>query len=397
MNQYNIVDRDSFDQWCRESLFSENIQVGADLLQQALDAHLLNLFRELEWSQYFTEQTTALSLSEKLDYAESAHIAINAILERLSRRFSFLEKYNDGADGATSFRCNAEPPLPKASLSCINKKMSQLGDDFATTLAFLQYGYDQFEHSLRVDPDFMDRVLTGREPGHEKIWFEATNVDPLQDVHGIMGAVAIDLLLKSGDILEIGGGTGNGIRNLFAHLQKKNRLDKISRYVFSDVSQKFIMSTRREIKRDYPDINTEWRFADLNKSMADQKLSPSSFDLVYAVNAAHVAKDILDFLQQCHKTLRPGGWVVLAERVRDPDLDMAPRELVLNLSDYHRTAAKRNSQYRPAHAYLSNENWETAFQLAGFNRVEIWPDEQKMKDVFSEHYASVVVAQKHAP
>ena len=201
-------------------------------------------------------------------------------------------------------------------------------------------------------------------------------------------------LLESGDILEIGGGTGNGIRNLLSYLSKKDQLGRISRYVFTDVSQKFIMSTRREIKNDYPNVNTEWRFSDLNKPLKEQKIPPESTDLIYAVNAAHVAKDILLFLQNCYETVRPNGWVVLSERVRTRDFDMAPRELVLNLSDYHRTAAIRNSDYRPSHAYLSLNNWKRVFELAGFQRIEFWPDPDTMAAVFPDQYASVIVAQK---
>ncbi|MCZ6559760.1 MAG: class I SAM-dependent methyltransferase, partial [Gammaproteobacteria bacterium] len=266
------------------------------------------------------------------------------------------------------------------------------GQDYLTTLEFLQFGDDKFEYALREDPEFLDRILSGREAEWEELWFRATNTDPLQNVHGIMGAVAIDKLFDSGDILEIGGGTGNGIRNLFSHLSDKNELDRVRQYIFTDISQKFIMSTRREIRADYPDVDTEWRFVDLNVPINQQKIGDGSIDLIYAVNAAHVAKDIIAFLRSCRKTLRPGGRVLFAERIRLTEKDMAPRELALNLSIYHRTAALRNDKHRPMHCYLSPKNWLNVLDQAGYGNAEIWPDLDALNDYFPDQYAAVITA-----
>ena len=179
-----------FTQWCQKELFNSDLITGTNLLQQALDLHLLNLYARLDLDNLLKNPATPRALSAILNYSDSSYIALEAILERLNERFSFLKK-TTGA-GETTFRRINNPEEPNISLDKIRAQMLALGQDFVTTLDFLQYGEDKFEHSLRDDPDFMDRVLTGREPGQEKIWFEATNVDPLQDVHGIMGAVAID-------------------------------------------------------------------------------------------------------------------------------------------------------------------------------------------------------------
>jgi hypothetical protein len=71
---------------------------------------------------------------------------------------------------------------------------------------------------------------------------------------------------------------------------------------------------------------------------------------------------------------------------------MAPRELALNLSIYHRTAAVRNDDYRPMHCYLSPDNWIRIFELAGFKNAEIWPDFAALGDQFPDQYAAVVTA-----
>ena len=343
--------RKRYTEWCKNELFTNELVQAARLLQAALNWHLMNLYRRLNFSDLLAEPKSPGELAELLQFTDSAAITIDAMLERLFSQYSFLEK--SAVNGATRFRESDSPPMITHNLDDIRASMSELGQDYLTALEFLQFGDDKVEYALREDPEFLDRILSGREAEWEELWFRATNTDPLQNVHGIMGAVAIDKLFASGAILEIGGGTGNGIRNLFSHLSDKNELDRVQQYIFTDISQKFIMSTRREIRADYPDVDTEWRFVDLNIPINQQKIGDGSIDLIYAVNAAHVAKDIIAFLRSCRKTLRPGGRVLFAERIRLREKDMAPRELALNLSIYHRTAALRNEEHRPMHCYLS--------------------------------------------
>jgi len=70
--------------------------------------------------------------------------------------------------------------------------------------------------------------------------------------------------------------------------------------------------------------------------------------------------------------------------------EMVPRELTLNLSRYHRTAAQRDAEIRTAHGYLTPRCWLVALQRAGFQEAAIHPDLVVMDQVFPEHYAAVV-------
>ncbi|NOX69208.1 MAG: class I SAM-dependent methyltransferase [Gammaproteobacteria bacterium] len=384
--------RKAYTQWCRDVLFAEDIVKASALLQQALNAHLLAIYSRLGFKNHLRAPTSPQELSGKLGYVESAHITLDAVLERLSSRYAFVARTLVG--NAVKYHHVNNVPNHAGSLEQIREKVSELGEEYLTTLEFLQFGDDHFEYALKDDPDFLDRILSGREPEWEDLWFRATNIDPLQNVHGVMGAVAIDGMFDAGDILEIGGGTGSGIRNLFRHLGAKNELDRIHKYTFTDISQKFIMSTRQEIRKAYPDVNTDWRFADLNIPLQQQKIEKESVDLIYAVNAAHVAKDIVAFLKSARDTLRPGGRVLFSERIRLTPTDMAPRELTLNLSIYHRTAAIRNPDYRPMHCYLSPDNWIRVLKLAGFREAEFCPDLDKLEEGFPDQYAAIVTAVK---
>lgn len=377
--------------WCKDELFDDNLIEAAAILQDALDLHLTSIYRRLGFADLLNTAKTPQQLVTELGYVESADWTLEAMLERLAARRTFIQKQDDGTQEA-AFLHVGDIPEDETSIEKLNTRMALLGEDYVATMEFLQFGNDKFEHSLKTDPDFLDKILSGRESEHQELWFRATNVDPLQNAHGIMGAHAIDKLFDAGDILEIGGGTGAGIRNLFQHLDSKGGFGRINRYIFTDISAKFIMSTRHEIQRDYPGVDTDWRFADLNKPLSEQKIEKQSVDLIYAVNAAHVAMDLVGFLKSCRESLRPGGRVLFAERIRLSPKDMAPRELALNLSVYHRTAAIRNSDYRPMHCYLSPDNWLKAFKLAGFSDGEIWPDIAALTPSFPNQYASIVTA-----
>ncbi len=383
--------KQAFTLWCRDELFTPELVQAASMLQKALDTHLLHLYAELGLPEQLGESLTPAALSTRLGFCDTAHLTLEAMLDRLASRFEFLSRV-DGGEAQPSYIQVGEIPDPPMALEEIEARMLELGDDFSAPLEFLQFGADVFEQALGEDPDLLDRILSGRDSTHEELWFRATNVDPLQNVHGIMGARAIDLLFERGRILEIGGGTGNGVRNLLQHLDGKDELDRVEHYHFTDISQRFILATRHEIRRAYPDVSTDWRFADLNRPLREQNIEPRSFDLIYAVNAAHVAKDLVAFLESCKETLVPGGRVVFAERVRLTPRDMAPRELTLNLSIYHRTAAIRNEDYRPVHCYLTPEGWLRAFELSGFTHGEVWPDLDALAGSFPDQYAAVVTA-----
>ncbi len=387
----NAQAKTSFTQWCQNTLFTTDMIQATTLLNRAVDAHLTQLYLALGLPEKLDDFQTAKDLTDALQFEASSDVVLEAMLLRLADRCDFIDVQKSG--DIISFRNKQTPAEQDATLAAIKSDMQALDPQYLTTLEFLEFGANVFIRSLRDEQDFMDRVLTGKIKEYSDTWFRATNVDPLQDVHGIMGARAVHDVFEGGTILEVGGGTGNGIRNILAHLRKENSLDKLDNFIFTDISMQFIMGTRHEIKPEYPNVKTEWRHLDINKAFAEQKIQPASADLIYGVNSAHIAKHTVEFIQDCKKTLKPGGKIVFSERVRMKDMEMAPREIVLNLSKYHRTAAIRDPEFRPAHAYLSIDNWLKAFELAGFNKVDIWPDMLAMSDSFPDQYAAVIIAE----
>jgi len=380
----------AFDTWARDTLFLDAHRIGTDILEKAVDIHLKDLYTELDFHELLKTHDTAPKLADALNFSDSAWIALDAMLKRLADRHDFLD--SKLIDSVLHFIPKTVPSDDSQLLATLQTEMAALGEDYLSPMEFLQFGRTHFVRSLRDDHTFMDRVLTGQESEFAETWHSATNTDPLQDIHGIMGGKAVELLFAGGSVLEVGGGTGNGIRNNLNFLDKADKLSSLEKYIFTDVSMQFIVSTRREFKEKYPNVKCDWRLLNINKSFEKQRIEENSADMVYGVNAAHIAKNIVNFVEECKRLLKPGGLIVFSERVRRHHWDMAPREIVLNLSSYHRTAAIRNSEYRPTHAYLTKDQWIKALELAGCKEVAVWPELDPVDSYFPDQYAAVVVA-----
>ncbi len=359
-------------------------------MERACDLYLIDLFRRLGLSELLREPKTAAELVKEFEFVESAEITLQAMLWRLGTHTKAVKILE--SQSPVQFQRKVEPPDPLPELDEIRTELCELGNHYETSLEFIDFGSQQFVTALKDDPELFDRLLAGENIGCDKLWYRATNEDPLQDIHGEMGAAAIVELALSGDFLEVGGGTGNGLRHLLYKLSQKNQLERIKSYTFTDISLKFIMDTKHRTE-GFTKLKVNWQFLDINKPFDHQKIQEESLDIVYGVNAAHVAKDIVEFLGQCKRSLRPGGRIVFAERVRAHPMEMAPRELALNLSTYHRTAAKLNPEYRPTHCYLTSENWLKVLRIAGFRDCMIL-DGSGSSDNAVLKYPVVVVAKK---
>lgn len=383
----DIADR--FTEWCKTELFTKDVVRATAILNRYCDLRLMGVVRDLDLTSKLAQPTTPAALAEALGFVDSAEITLRYALHRLAARTDIVTT----SDG-TTFQVTKTPDDPTDELATLRTELEGLGKDYLAAVDFLDFGAEHFVVALKDDPDFMDKMLAGRTGDWAELWHRATNVDPLQDLHGEMGARAISDLLDGGTILEIGGGTGNGIRHLFAMMKREGTFDRLERYIFTDISMRFVLTTKHEMDDNYPDVATAWKFCDLNKPLSEQKIEESSVDLIYAVNAAHVAKDIVAFLESCRWALKPGGVVLFAERVRMTKNDMAPRELTLNLSVYHRTAAEKAS-YRSMHCYLEPSEWREVLERAGFEP-HILPNLEAMGEHFPDQYAAVVVGSKKA-
>ena len=384
--------RASFNAWCRDELFTPDIREATKLINRYCDLQLAWMYRELDLAKHLNRPRKAADFPALLGFVDSSSIALRDALSRLGERSGVVKVEGDDPLDATYTHLQ-EPADPEPELRAVRARLVDLGEDFTAATDFIDFGRSSFVKALKDDPDYMDKLLSGRMKDFAELWHRATNADPLQDLHGAMGARVIERLIDGGTILEIGGGTGNGARHLFNLLESKNALDKVGKYIFTDISMRFVLASKHEFEKKWPDVDWAWKFFNVNKEFEEQKFAPESVDVIYAVNAAHVAKDIVGFLKGCRATLKPGGYIVFAERIRMRQHEMAPREFTLNLSVYHRSAPTK-ARYRPMQCYLHPDNWREAMRLAGFEECAVLPELDELQGEFPDQYASVVVARK---
>ncbi|PYL29214.1 MAG: hypothetical protein DMF45_06585 [Verrucomicrobia bacterium] len=157
----------------------------------------------------------------------------------------------------------------------------------------------------------------------------------------------------------------------------------------------FRRRAQRELSSRYHDLPLEWGALDINLRWDTQSAPPGEFDLVYGVNVLHVAKDLLFSLNQAHDALATDGWLVIGECVRPYLNQPIYPELIFRILDSS-TDVKTDPEIRPNPGFLTADQWRRAFTRAGFQRVEITPPIETIREVYSHFFASAICGQRAA-
>ena len=73
------------------------------------------------------------------------------------------------------YAVKADLPDPSARLGELRSEMEALGDEYLAGLDFMDFGAKNFRLSLKDDPEYMDRVLSGRQTDTLDMWSRTTN------------------------------------------------------------------------------------------------------------------------------------------------------------------------------------------------------------------------------
>lgn len=176
---------------------------------------------------------------------------------------------------------------------------------------------------------------------------------------------------NSGEILELGGGTGGAFIKLLHAFKKANILDRLGKYVFSDVSPVFLRMGNKILTELFPEMQdkVELKIIDFNKSFCSQQIQQESFDAVYAVNVLHVSYDLNFSLTEIYNTLKAKGILVISELVRTSEKYVLPQEIIFTLLESYYNV-KTDSPLRKNYGFLTSESWKKHFEMAGFKNIE---------------------------
>ena len=177
-------------------------------------------------------------------------------------------------------------------------------------------------------------------------------------------------------ILEVGGGEGHLAWTLAPVLAGHH-----VEYHYTDIAPSLVASAAREAQRRGIDF---MRFAtlDVECCLAAQDYADASVDVVLACNVVYATKDVTRSLTRLARVLKPGGALLLIESLRStPWVD-----LIWGLTEgwwHYEDAALRG-----ASPLLEADVWRGAMRDAGFDSIEVWPQDSHNAD------AALIVARK---
>lgn len=235
------------------------------------------------------------------------------------------------------------------------------------------------EYVIREYPHYFKGSKTGFEiifsSNRMTLWNDYFSNDNsgyrVYNAFGAFGVMKWFLQRDNIKLLELGGGTGSASSLLIEQLRKKNVLNNIGEYIFSDISPIFLRLGNIAIMNQAPeDFNVNLKKLDFNKSLVEQNINENSIDIVYGINALHVAVNLFKTLREIRKVIRPGGLIILSECIRSNTTEPLIQEVIFNLlEDY--TNVEIDSCLRKTRGFLPYEEWINMLKAAGFRNVEI--------------------------
>ncbi len=173
-------------------------------------------------------------------------------------------------------------------------------------------------------------------------------------------------------ILEIGGGTGALLSNLYPALSNQ-RVE----YTFTDIASSFVRSQKKACR------DTEWlAFAefDFNSDPLIQGFLEGYFDLVLASDCLHLARDLEFTLSSLQAIMHPGGFLLFSELAAEPDW----ARLMFGMSgDWWHSAKSTQLHNSPCRSVAA---WRQQLESAGFRALEILSDRNDGKPPWHSVY-----------
>jgi SAM-dependent methyltransferase len=182
---------------------------------------------------------------------------------------------------------------------------------------------------------------------------------------------------------------------LLRWFDERGLLPRIERYRITEPNAFFRRRGERKLATQYRDLLLEWGALDINSAWDSQGVSGGEFDLVYGVNVLHVAKDLLFSLNQARGALADDGWLVIGECVRPyVDQPIYP-ELIFQILDSF-SNVNTDPEIRPNPGFLTADHWRRAFTRAGFERVEVAPQIDRIRQMYSHFFTAAICGQRAA-
>jgi SAM-dependent methyltransferase len=260
--------------------------------------------------------------------------------------------------------------------------------------------FDLLDHAASLYPS----VANGKQSGDQNLlgpqgvplWLNYFHNDNLTyAVNNWVGATAAAERVSTRSalrILEIGAGPGSASEILLRVLNERGLLSRVQRYLITEPNAFFRRSSQRKLATQHSSLPLEWGALDLDLPWITQGISAGEFDLVYGVNVMHISKDLLFSLNEARSVLADNGWLVIGECLRPYANQPIYPELMFQILDSF-TNVEMEPAVRPNPGFLTADQWRCAFSRAGFQRVEVAPDIDRIREIYPHFFTGAVYGQ----
>ena len=360
----------------------ERLHQSIDLLDRYSTDLAIAILEKLDVVELLREWGSAEDIMRLRCFKPSFRVALAWLLSRL-RESALID-----SDGEGRFRLTR--PLPQPRLHELNELGLSIDPANAASLSLM-------EHAASVYPSIARGERSGEHAlfglGEIELWSNYfCNANPSYAINNaIASKAAADR--AGAKILEIGAGTGSASEALLGALEARGIA--VERYVVTEPSAFFRRRAERTLKRRFPGFHLEFAALDMDRAWHQQGVREAEFDLVYAVNVLHVAKNLLTTLRHARDTLAPNGCLVVGECLRPhPGQPIYP-ELIFQILDSY-IDVTLEPEFRPNPGFLTAEQWRSAFARAGFKIIEIVPEIERIRELYSRFFTGAICARVQA-
>ena len=373
------------------SLFSERLHQSIELMERYSIDLAIDLLGRLNVIEQLGDWQSPGGLCHVLSFQPRFSPALGWLLERLLET-GCIEARTD--DNIRFFRLRHAPWKPElARLRAIGLSIDRSN---AATLDLLDHAAALYPAVARGEASG-DQMLLGAQG--VPLWLNYFHNDNLTyAVNNLLTAVVAADRLSSRSrmrILELGAGAGSASVTLLRWLGERGLLPRIERYFITEPNAFFRRRAQRELSEQFPDLPLEWGALDLNSQWQNQSEAAGEFDLVYAINVLHISKDLLFSLNQIRSALTGDGWLVIGECLRPYVNQPIYPELMFQILESF-TDVHVDPDIRPTPGFLTADQWRRVFTRAGFERVEVAPDIESIRELYPHFFTGAICGQNTA-
>jgi len=373
------------------SVFSERLYQSIELMERYSIDLAIDLLRRLDVMDQLGEWRSANELCQVLSFQSGFRFALGWILERLVETGCVEARANGDTRSYQLRRAPWKPDLERLravglNIDPANAASLDLLDHAASLYPAVASGEQSGDHSLFG-------------PQGIPLWLKYFHNDNLTYAvnNWVSAILAADRLSTQPRlrILELGAGAGSASETLVRWFDQCGLLPQIERYLITEPNAFFRRRAQRELAKQYPGLALEWAALDLNLPWDAQGVASSEFNLVYAVNVLHVSKNLLFSLNQARSALTGDGWLVIGECLRPYVNQPIYPELMFQILESF-TEVQTDPEIRPNPGFLTADHWRRAFTRAGFERVEVAPDIDSIREVYPHFFTGAICGQNTA-